>query len=213
MDANEFRLHGKEMIDYIADYMENIKERRVTPDVEPGYLSELLPREAPLEGERWQAIFEDFEAQIMPGVSDLLSLLTPSHPSSPVSLRQITHWQHPRFHAYFPAGNSYPSILGELMSAGLGTVGFSWAASPSCTELETIVLNWLGRMLSLPKIFLPMSQEQSCPSEAGEGLAPLTTNEELDDDVLIDAQAIDQVVGGGVILVSTRARHAPNNTF
>ena len=82
MDANEFRLHGKEMIDYIADYMENIKERRVTPDVEPGYLSELLPREAPQEGERWQAIFDDFEAQIMPGVSDLLSLVTPTlaHP-------------------------------------------------------------------------------------------------------------------------------------
>ena len=56
----------------------------------------------------------------------------------------ITHWQHPRFHAYFPAGNSYPSILGEMLSSGLGIVGFSWAASPACTELETIMLDWIG---------------------------------------------------------------------
>lgn len=68
---------------------------------------------------------------------------------------KLTHWQHPRFHAYFPAGNCYPSIIGEMLSAGLGTVNFSWAASPSCTELETIVLDWLGKMLDLPHHFLP----------------------------------------------------------
>ena len=100
MDANEFRIKGKEMVDYIADYLENIKSRRVTPDVEPGYLRELLPSEAPVMGERWDDIISDFETKIMPG---------------------ITHWQHPRFHAYFPAGNSYPSIIGEMLSAGLGT--------------------------------------------------------------------------------------------
>ncbi len=70
MDSNEFRIRGKEMIDYIADYMENIKERRVTPDVEPGYLSELLPKEAPEKGENWQLIISDFEDKIMPGVND-----------------------------------------------------------------------------------------------------------------------------------------------
>jgi glutamate/tyrosine decarboxylase-like PLP-dependent enzyme len=72
----------------------------------------------------------------------------------------------PRFHAYFPAGNSYPSIIGEMLSAGLGTVGFSWAASPSCTELETIVLHWLGKMLGLPKGFLPFV-ERAQVSPAG----------------------------------------------
>ncbi len=99
MDSNEFRVKGKEMIDYIADYLENIKNRRVTPDVEPGYLRELLPKEAPTQGDPWNDIFSDFETKIMPG---------------------ITHWQHPKFHAYFPAGNSYPSIIGEMLSAGLG---------------------------------------------------------------------------------------------
>ncbi len=87
------------------------------------------------------------------------------------------------------------------MSAGLGTVGFSWAASPSCTELETIVLNWLGQMLNLPKMFLPMSQDIAPLAEA-DPTGPELAVEEIEDDVLIEAQAIDQVVGGGVILVS-----------
>jgi glutamate/tyrosine decarboxylase-like PLP-dependent enzyme len=96
----------------------------------------MLPLNAPEQGESWDNIMKDVEDTIMPG---------------------ITHWQHPRFHAYFPAGNSYPSILGEMFSAGLGIVGFSWAASPACTELEPIMLDWLGRMMSLPKAFLPFN--------------------------------------------------------
>ena len=59
---------------------------------------------------------------------------------------QMTHWQHPNFHAYFPAGNSYPSILGEMMESALGCIGFSWAAGPSCTELEIQVMDWLGKV-------------------------------------------------------------------
>lgn len=85
----------------------------------------MLPKTAPETGERWDEIMNDVERAIMPG---------------------ITHWQHSRFHAYFPAGNSYPSILGEMLSAGLGIVGFSWAASPACTELETIMLDWIGEV-------------------------------------------------------------------
>lgn len=85
----------------------------------------MLPKNPPEKSEKWDDIIQDVERTIMPG---------------------ITHWQHPRFHAYFPAGNSYPSILGEMLSAGLGIVGFSWAASPACTELETIMLDWIGKI-------------------------------------------------------------------
>ena len=66
----------------------------------------------------------------------------------------MTHWQHPQFHAYFPAGNSYPSILGDMLGDAIGCVGFSWAASPACTELETIMLDWMGKMIGLPDAFL-----------------------------------------------------------
>ena len=72
----------------------------------------------------------------------------------PLPSSQVTHWQHPQFHAYFPAGNSYPSILGDMLGDAIGCVGFSWAASPACTELETIMLDWMGKMIGLPDAFL-----------------------------------------------------------
>lgn len=137
MDTEEFRIRGKEMVDFIADYLENIKSRRVSPEVEPGYLSDLISMNPPKKGETWDKIMLDVENKIMPG---------------------ITHWQHPKFHAYFPAGNSYPSILGDMLSSGLGIIGFSWAASPACTELETIVLHWFGKMLGIHKSLLPFEE-------------------------------------------------------
>ncbi|XP_063974261.1 aromatic-L-amino-acid decarboxylase-like isoform X1 [Diachasmimorpha longicaudata] len=136
MNVDEFRVRGKEMVEYICDFMSNIHNRRVTPDVGPGYLRPMLPAEAPHQGERWEDIMSDVESKIMPG---------------------ITHWQHPRFHAYFPAGNSFPSILGDMLSDAIGCIGFSWAASPACTELETIVCDWFGKAMGLPNDFLYFS--------------------------------------------------------
>ncbi|XP_045118085.1 aromatic-L-amino-acid decarboxylase-like isoform X1 [Portunus trituberculatus] len=137
MNSDEFRQRGKEMVDYIADYLDTIEERRVTPAIEPGYLRKLVPSEAPQKPEQWDDIMKDVEEKIMPGV---------------------THWQHPRFHAYFPAGDSYPSLIGDMLCNGLGCIGFSWAASPACTELETIVLDWVGKMVGLPEQFLSFSE-------------------------------------------------------
>merc|ERR1712198_175965 len=133
MDSAQFKVRGNEMIDYIINYMETVEERRVTPDVKPGYLQHLLPEAAPQDPEPWENVMQDIEDKIMLG---------------------MTHWQHPRFHAYFSSGNSYPSILGDMLSDAIGCIGFSWAAGPSCTELETIVLDWMGQMLGLPSSFL-----------------------------------------------------------
>jgi hypothetical protein len=105
MDTDEWRSRGNEMVEYIAEYLDTIAERRVTPSIEPGYLKPLLPELAPYKPEPWDQIMEDFEKYIMPGV---------------------THWQHPRFHAYFPAGNSYPSILADMLTDAIGCIGFSW---------------------------------------------------------------------------------------
>ncbi|KAJ8941390.1 hypothetical protein NQ318_011827 [Aromia moschata] len=137
MDCDEFRCRGKEMIEYICNYLENIESRRVTPNIEPGYLRKVLPEEAPENPEDWDNIMTDVESKIMPGV---------------------THWQHPRFHAYFPSGNSFPSILGDMLSDAIGCIGFSWAASPACTELEAIVLDWLGKAIGLPDQFLSFKE-------------------------------------------------------
>ncbi|KAG0426928.1 hypothetical protein HPB47_025995 [Ixodes persulcatus] len=121
------------MVDYIADYLETIRERRVFPDVKPGYMRELLPAKPPMHAEPWDDVFKDIEGVIMPGV---------------------THWQSPHMHAYFPALNSPASLLGDMLADGIGCLGFTWASSPACTELETIVMDWLGQMVGLPDDFL-----------------------------------------------------------
>ncbi|KPU75972.1 uncharacterized protein Dana_GF12784, isoform B [Drosophila ananassae] len=151
MDFKEYRQRGKEMVDYIADYLENIRERRVFPDVSPGYMRQLLPESAPIDGEPWPKIFADVERIVMPG---------------------ITHWQSPHMHAYFPALNSMPSLLGDMLADAINCLGFTWASSPACTELEIIVMNWLGKMIGLPDEFLHLSS-----SSQGGGVLQTTASE------------------------------------
>ncbi|XP_040564447.1 aromatic-L-amino-acid decarboxylase [Lepeophtheirus salmonis] len=136
-DVEEFRKFAKEMIDYVSDYIENVRDRDVVPSVEPGYIRDLLPTEAPKTPEHWKDVMNDIERVIMPGV---------------------THWHHPNFHAYFPCANSYPGIVGDILSNAINCIGFSWIASPACTELEMVMMDWLGKMLDLPSYFLHESQ-------------------------------------------------------
>ncbi|XP_060831831.1 3,4-dihydroxyphenylacetaldehyde synthase-like [Bombus pascuorum] len=133
MDTKEFLDFGKAMIDFVANYTDNIRDRNVLADVEPGYLSKLIPEEAPQKPEDWQQVLIDVERFILPGV---------------------THWNSPNFHAFYPAGNSYPAIVADILSAAIGNIGLSWIASPACTELEVITLNWMAKLLGLPKQFL-----------------------------------------------------------
>ncbi|XP_011859697.1 PREDICTED: aromatic-L-amino-acid decarboxylase-like [Vollenhovia emeryi] len=136
MDTLEFVEFAKATIDYVADYTESLRDRNVLPDVEPGYLSKLLPEEAPQKSENWKEVLKDVEQYIMPGV---------------------THWNSPHFHAYFPTANSYPALVAEILSNAIGCIGFSWITSPACTELEVITCNWLGKLLGLPNEFLHCS--------------------------------------------------------
>ncbi|XP_022900977.1 aromatic-L-amino-acid decarboxylase isoform X2 [Onthophagus taurus] len=150
MDSAGFTEFGKAMIDYVTKYLENIRDRRVLPTVEPGYLRPLLPDSAPLKPDRWEEVLEDVEKVIMPG---------------------ITHWHSPRFHAYFPTANSYPSIVADILSGALAVIGFTWISSPACTELEVVMLDWLGKMLDLPPEFL------SCSGGKGGGVIQGTASE------------------------------------
>lgn len=138
MDFDEYREKGKEMVDYIANYLENIRERRVFPDVTPGYMRKMVPGEAPVKGEEWDNIFNDIERVIMPG---------------------ITHWQSPHMHAYFPALNSFPALLGEMISDAINCLGFTWASSPAATELESLVMDWMCKAIGLPDKFLSSNSE------------------------------------------------------
>ncbi len=130
--SEEFRRWGRAVVDWIADYYESVEARPVLSQVSPGQVRAALPEKPPWRGEDFETILSDVDRIILPG---------------------ITHWQSPNFFAFFPANTSGPSILGELLSAGLGVQGMLWATSPACTELETHVLDWLVDMLGLPPQF------------------------------------------------------------
>ncbi|KAL8929035.1 MAG: hypothetical protein Q9208_001478 [Pyrenodesmia sp. 3 TL-2023] len=136
MDAEEFRRAAHSAVDEIIDYFSTLDSKRVTPSVSPGYLRSLLPSAPPEEGEKWEDIQKDVQAKIMPG---------------------LTHWQSPNFMAFFPANTTYPSLLGELYSAAFTAPAFNWLCSPACTELETIVLDWLCNAFHLPPSYLSTS--------------------------------------------------------
>lgn len=132
MSPDEFRRRGRELVDWIADYWERVEDLPVRSPLAPGEVRARLPEHPPAEGEGWDEILRDVDDVILPGV---------------------THWQSPNWFAYFPANASGPSVLGELLSAGLGVQGMLWSTSPACTELETHVLDWLVEMLDLPDAF------------------------------------------------------------
>ena len=187
MNWEDFRKHGKELVDYITDYLMTIRQRRVFPDVKPGYMKNLLPDSAPINGENWNDIFGDVERIIMPG---------------------ITHWQSPFMHAYFPALNCPASLLGDMLANAINALGFTWASCPACTELEIIVMDWLGQMIGLPDEFLHSRSNgngggviQTTASEATfvALLAARTEmirriKEEFDDDTLDDAYINSRLV-------------------
>ncbi|KAL8552205.1 hypothetical protein ACS0TY_001049 [Phlomoides rotata] len=133
MDSEQLREYGHKMVDFIADYYKNIENFPVLSQVQPGYLRDLLPDSAPNHPESLQNVLDDVETKILPGV---------------------THWQSPDYFAYFPLNSSVAGFLGEMLSAGINMVGFSWITSPAATELETIVLDWLAKALKLPDEFL-----------------------------------------------------------
>ncbi len=132
MSPEQFRKEGKKVIDWIAGYYENIEKYPVLSQVEPGEIKASLPESAPQKGESLDEMIKDIDEKIMPG---------------------ITHWQSPNFYAYFPANTSFPAILGDLISSGLGVQGMIWATSPAATELETRVLDWLAEMMGMPEKF------------------------------------------------------------
>jgi len=136
MTADQFRQYGKQVVDWIADYYERIESLPVLSQVSPGEIRQSLPDSPPTHGEPFDALLADMDKVIMKG---------------------LTQWQSPKFFAYFPANASGPAILGDLLSSAVGVQGMLWATSPSCTELETLVLDWLVGMLGLPDRFLSSS--------------------------------------------------------
>jgi aromatic-L-amino-acid decarboxylase len=132
MTPDEFRRHGHEVVEWVASYMERVGELPIAPSVRPGEIRAKLPAAAPEAPEPFEALLRDLDEIVLPG---------------------ITHWQAPGWFSYFPANVSPPSILAELVSAGLGAQGMIWSSSPALTEIEAHVLDWLVDLLGLPQHF------------------------------------------------------------
>jgi len=130
MSTADFRRHGYALIDWIANYLDTVEDKPVSSEVEPGAIRALIPDHAPEEPEEFADIMADLDRVVMPGV---------------------THWQSPNWFAYFPANSSPPAVLGELAAAGLAVQGMLWSTSPSATEVESAVLDWLVDLLGLPQ--------------------------------------------------------------
>jgi len=132
MTIDEFKNNGYKVIDWIAEYYQNVDSLPVLSQARPGDIRGQLPDHPPEDGETFEAVLADMNEKILPGV---------------------THWQSPNFFAFFPCNSTGPAILGDMLSTGLGVQGMLWATSPACTELETLVLDWLVDMLHLPEKF------------------------------------------------------------
>ena len=127
-----FKKYADEVVNWITQYLENMDQYPVLARTKPGEIKSQLPKSPPEEPELFDQILSDFDQIIIPG---------------------ITHWNHPRFFAYFSITGSYPGIIGELMSSALNVNAMLWKTSPSATELEEVVLDWLRQMLGLPEQF------------------------------------------------------------
>jgi aromatic-L-amino-acid decarboxylase len=138
MHPDEFRRHGHQLVDWMADYFAGVGDLPVTPAVQPGDIRRRLPADPPTAGEPFDALFGDFREIILPG---------------------MTHWNHPGWFAYFPGNNSAPSVLGEMLTATMGAQCMSWATSPAATELEQVVMDWLRGMIGLPAGFTGVIQD------------------------------------------------------
>ena len=132
MPVEEFKKYGYELIDWAANYLENVGSFPVLPNIKPGEIRSKLPKSAPKTGEAMNEIIADVDKIILPGT---------------------THWQHPNFMAYFNSTASGPGILAELLSAAFNVNAMVWKSAPASTELEETVLIWFRELMNLPKEF------------------------------------------------------------
>ena len=128
MDAAAFRRHGYAVIDWIADYLDNVDDLPVRAQVEPGEVRRQLPSTPPRAPQPFADAMREVDEVLLPG---------------------ITHWNHPSFHAYFAITGSGPGILGEALAAAMNVNGMLWSTSPAATELEEHTLDWLRQLLGL----------------------------------------------------------------
>ncbi|HZS55893.1 MAG TPA: pyridoxal-dependent decarboxylase [Bryobacteraceae bacterium] len=132
MDTEEFRTAAHQHADWIAEYLQHVRDYPVTTSLKPGELISALPKTAPETGEPIEQIFSDFQSKIVPA---------------------LTLWNHPRFLAYFSVSSTPPSMLAEFLASAMNVNAMLWKSSPGATELEQVTLSWLRQWLNLDESF------------------------------------------------------------
>jgi len=140
MKWDEFSGWGRRIADWAQDYHLTVGDKPVRANTEPGDVLNALPATPPEGGEGMEAIFADFEEIVMPG---------------------ITHWQHPRFFAYFTSNAAAPSVLAEFLTSAIAPQCMLWQTSPAATEMETRMMDWLRQALDLPSEFQGVIQDSA----------------------------------------------------
>src|SRR5580693_8332714 len=143
MNSEEFRAAAHQAVDWMADYLRDVRDYPVLPNVKSGDLIRQLPESGPEQGEPIDKILCDFRELIVPG---------------------LTHWNHPRFFGYFSNSASGPGILGEMLAAALNVNHMLWKSGPSPTELEQVTLGWLRQWIGLPPEFFGMIHDTASTS-------------------------------------------------
>ena len=140
MNWTDFAGWGRRVADWAADYHQTLRQRPVRAQVKPGEILNALPEAPPELAEEMEKIFADFEKIVLPG---------------------MTHWQHPRFFAYFPANASPPSMLAEYLVTAMAAQCMLWQTSPAATEMETRMMDWLRQAVGLPGSFTGVIQDSA----------------------------------------------------
>ncbi|QFT67561.1 L-2,4-diaminobutyrate decarboxylase [Labrenzia sp. THAF35] len=140
MNWTDFAGWGRRVADWAADYHQTLRQRPVRAQVKPGEILNALPEAPPELAEEMEKIFADFEKIVLPG---------------------MTHWQHPRFFAYFPANASPPSMLAEYLVTAMAAQCMLWQTSPAATEMETRMMDWLRQAIGLPGSFTGVIQDSA----------------------------------------------------
>ncbi len=143
MTPEEFRRYGHQLVDWIADYREQVRHRPVMAQVTPGDVRKQLPASPPDQPEPFDAVLADLDRLVLPGLS---------------------HWAHPRFFGYFPSNGELSSVLGDFASTGLGVLGLAWQSSPALTEVEEVATDWFRQMVGLSAAWSGVIQDTASTS-------------------------------------------------
>ncbi|HJR95976.1 MAG TPA: pyridoxal-dependent decarboxylase [Gaiellaceae bacterium] len=186
--SGSFRDDGALAVDWVASYLERVRDLPVLSQVEPGQIRAALPAAAPDEPEPFAAVLEDLDRVLMPG---------------------LTHWQSPRFFAYFATTGSEPGVLAELLIAGLNQVGILWRTSPALQELEELTVDWLRQLVGLPETFAGHIEDTASTGVLAAAIAARSANP--DRKVLVVSEHAHSVGEKAARLLGLELRKVPTD--